>query len=281
MVEEQKPKVLRIEDCLIDWTHYPAEDENGNPIEEDWSERRDEWLHEDCDCNEYSLANRDKCYAYYAFDYDIDKFREWMRQHKYSDYTIAYWGLERMFDDEWIKSPAFVDWRDMRMVYDIRSIKMFVENRPNFDTRIAILTYFIDNADYLFGRSHKQEFLPGLKNLRTIHKAAAKAYKEELAKESAAQRKSTPKEKPEFVLTLDEIIEYVKTKSPESAPAIRAMLYDMMLHKEGWNKPSILKKIDSMDVKIVHQGDNIYGNKIGNNIEAVGAQGIGVQENHE
>ncbi len=281
MSEEQKTKKIKKQDCLIDWAHHPAEDENGNPIEEDWTDLREEWLHDDCECDEYSLADQKKCYRYYSFDYDADKFKEWMRQNKYDEFTIAYWGLGKMFDDGWIKSPAFVDWRDLRIVYNINFIKNFVENRPNYDTRIAILTYFIDNAEYLFGRTRKHEYLPGLKNLRNRQKEAAKIRKEELAKEEAAQRKKNPKEKPEFVLTLDEIIEYVKTKSPDSAPAIRAMLYDMMLHKEGWYKQSILKKIDSMDVKIVHQGDNIYGNKIGNNIESVGANGIGVQENHE
>ena len=38
MAEEQKPIRLREKDCLIDWAHHPAEDENGNPIEEDWTE---------------------------------------------------------------------------------------------------------------------------------------------------------------------------------------------------------------------------------------------------
>lgn len=280
MAEEQKPQKIRKQDCRIDWTHYPTFEEDGSYSYEDQSENREEWLIEDCECDEYRQANQKICFRYYTFDYDIDKFRKWMQQEHHDDFIIAYWGLERMFNDGWIKSPAFVDWKDFQAFYSLPFIKGFVENVCDTDMRISILSYFIDNAEYLLGKYQKSQILPALKNLRVRYKEAAKIRKDELAKEKAAQRKKAPKEKPEFVLTLDEIIEYVKAKSPDSAPAIRAMLYDMMLHKEGWNKPSLLKKIDSMDVKIVHQGDNIYGNKIGNNIESVGAQGIGIQENN-
>ena len=281
MENEQKPQKLSLDDCLIDWKNHPAEDENGNPITEDWTEQRELWLEEDCECNEYSLANRQKCFRYYSFDYDEDKFRQWMQQHNYNEYTIAYWGLERMFEDGWIKSPAFVDWRDMRIIYSLQSIKSFVENRRNYDTRVAILTYFINNADYLFGHTGKLEILPSLRNLRDVHKEAAKVYKQEQDRIKAAQRKQAPKEKPELVVSLDEIAEYVKT-NPESAPSIRSMLYYMMLHKEGWNKPAILKKIDAMDGKIVHNGDNIYGNKhVGPSIGTVESGAVGIEERHE
>ena len=84
------------------------------------------------------------------------------------------------------------------------------------------------------------------------------------------------------MLSLDEILEYVKNTNPESAPSIRSMLYYMMLHKEGWNKPAILKKIDAMDGKIVHNGDNVYGNKhVGTQIDNVAPKAIGMQEVHE
>ena len=282
MAEEQKPIRLREKDCLIDWAHHSAEDENGNPIEEDWTELREEWLHEDCDCNEHSLANRKKCYRYFTYDYDDDMYKKWMRQYGYDEFQISYWGLEKMFNDEWIKSPAFVDWKDFRVFHSLLQIESFVESINDCGMRVAILTYFIDNAEYLLGKTTKREISPALKNLRTRYKEAAKIRKEEEALKKAAERKKSPKEKPEFVLSLDEIIEYVKTKSPESAPAIRSMLYYMLLHKDGWNKPSTLSKIDSMDVKIVHQGDNVYGDKtVGNQIGLVGTNGIGVQEVHE
>lgn len=282
MNEERKPKRIRKQDCRIDWAHYPAEDENGNPIIEDRTEDRNEWLIEDCECDEYRLANQKICFRYYSFDYEIDKFKQWMQQENYDDSTIAYWGLERMFNDGWIKSPAFVDWKDFHVFYALPVIKAFINNVNNAEMRVSILTYFIDNAEYILGKYQKKEILPALKNLREIQKEAVKIRKEELAKQKAAQKRKTPKEKPEYILTLEEIIEYVKTKNPESASVIRSMLYDMMLHKEGWNTPATLKKIDAMGTKIVHNGDTIYGDKhVGTQIDSVASKAIGVQEIHE
>ena len=205
-----------------------------------------------------------------------------MQQQGYTENTIAYWGLERMFNDGWIKSPAFVDWKDFHVFYALPVIKAFINNVNNAEMRVSILTYFIDNAEYILGKYQKKEILPALKNLREIQKEAVKIRKDELAKQKAAQKRKTPKEKPEYILTLEEIIEYVKTKNPESASAIRSMLYDMMLHKEGWNTPTILKKIDAMDAKFVHNGDNVYGDKhVSTQIDNIAPKAIGVQEIHE
>lgn len=90
MNEERKPQRIRKQDCRIDWAHYPEEDENGNPIIEDRTEDRNEWLIEDCECDEYRLANQKICFRYYSFDYEIDKFKQWMQQENYDDSTIAY-----------------------------------------------------------------------------------------------------------------------------------------------------------------------------------------------
>lgn len=281
MDEEKTQQKLRRKDILKDWKHYPSEDDEGNPIIEDFTELREEWLHEDCDCNEYSLATREKCIRYYSFDYYEDKFKLWMQQQGYTENTIAYWGLEKMFDDGWIKSPAFVDWSDFKVFYNIKALKTFIESISDPEMRVDILSHLIKNADYIYGGGKKQ-VLPTLKLLRDSHKAAIEVHKKELAKQKAEQRKLAKKEKIEFVLSLEEIIEYVTTKSPESASVIRSMLYDMMLHKEGWNTPATLKKIDAMGTKIVHNGDTIYGDKhVGTQIDSVASKAIGVQEIHE
>ena len=81
-MDTQPPKRLTLEDCKIDWKNHPAEDENGNPTIEDWTENREQWLLDDCECNEDCLANKEICYLYYKFDYDIEKFNLWMRQEK-------------------------------------------------------------------------------------------------------------------------------------------------------------------------------------------------------
>lgn len=83
-MDTQESKRLTLKDCKIDWKNHPAEDENGNPTIEDWTEHREQWLCEDCECNEYSLANGDCCYRYYKFDYDPEKFEQWRQQNNYS-----------------------------------------------------------------------------------------------------------------------------------------------------------------------------------------------------
>lgn len=227
---------------------------------------------------------------YWCADYDVRDaiVEKYCEKHNTDISDIALSGLIAMINEDIIKSPAFIAWENipcfLNFTDDLRHREMelddWIELIKEPQKRVDLLNYWIQSADIIFPYD-KKDAVTHLKAMLPKYKEAAKIRKQELAKEKAAQRKQTAKEKPEYVLSLDEIIEYVKTKSPESAPAIRAMLYDMMLHKEGWNKLSTLKKIDSMDVKIVHQGDNIYGNKIGNNIESVSANGIGVQEIHE
>lgn len=226
---------------------------------------------------------------YWCGDFDVRDaiVGKYCKEHCTEISDIALSGLIEMINDDVIKSPAFVAWERIPCfigfkidTYSEMVLDDWIELIKEPQKRVELLNYWIQSADLLY-KYDKKEAVTHLKAMLPKYKEAAKIRKQELDKEKAAQRKQTAKEKPEYVLSLDEIIEYVKTKSPESAPAIRAMLYDMMLHKEGWNKLSTLKKIDSMDVKIVHQGDNIYGNKIGNNIESVSANGIGVQEIHE
>ena len=281
-MDTQESKRLTLEDCKIDWKNHPAEDENGNPTIEDWTELREEWLLEDCECNEDCLANKEICYLYYKFDYDIEKFNLWMRQEKLTKSNIAYWGLIHMFNDGWIKSPTFVDWKDMFLFFDIKSIKCFIEPIYSIDTRIEILKHFIHNAEFLVGKNRKKELLPGIRNLLDIQQAAAKQRKEELKRQAAeekAKNKKT-KEKPEYTLSLDEIIKYVREENPDSAHVIRAMLRFFAMEKSGWSTTAVKKRIEQINSQNIFkvEGDYIAGDK---NVEAeiqdVHPGGIGAQ----
>ena len=178
---------LREKDCEIDWKNHPAEDEYGNPTVEDWTELRDDWIIEDCACDEYILANRQRCFKYYIYDYHEDLYRQYMRQEGYTESMIAYWGLQKMFDDGWIKSPAFVKWDEMLYLYDVECIRRFLEEIHDRDMRVRIIKYFINNADYLYGKKDKQRYLPKLKNLLIIHSESAKIHHEELKKQRATE----------------------------------------------------------------------------------------------
>ena len=255
-MDTQPPKRLTLEDCKVDWKHYPIEDENGNPTTADFTEKREEWLIWDCECGEDCLANKEACYLYYKIDYDPEKFKQWMEQNNYRKSDIAWWGLQRMFNDGWIKSPTFVDWKDMFLFFDIDSIKCFIEPISSIDTRIEILKHFIRNAEFLVGKNRKKELLPGLKNLLSIQQEAAKIRQQALKQQEKAEKakNKTPKEKPEYILTLDEIINYVREENPDSAHVIRGMLRFFAMEKLEWSTTAVKKRIEQINHQtLVHQ----------------------------
>ena len=183
-MDTHPPKRLREKDCIIDWKNHPAQDENGNPTIEDWTEFRELWILEDCECSAFALANRERCFRYYTFDYDMNLFHKYMHQEGYTEATVAYWGLEKMFDDGWIKSPAFVDWKNMLFIYRMDEIINFVRLIYEPDMRVRIIKYFIDNADFLYGPKEKKQYIPELKNLLINLSEAARIHREELKKQT-------------------------------------------------------------------------------------------------
>ena len=291
-MDTQESQRLTLKDCKIDWKNHPAEDENGNPTIEDWTEHREQWLCEDCECNEYSLANGDCCYRYYKFDYDPEKFEQWRQQNNYSKNLIAYWGLCRMFDDGWIKSPAFVDWRNFEGVLDsiglyifwrISDTERFIREFNNLDDRVAILKHFKDNINFIIkDKDTRKYMLPVFRNLLSIQQEALKLHNEELKRKAAAEKaqNKTPKEKPEYTLSLDEIIKYVREENPDSAHVIRGMLRFFAMEKYGWSTTAVKKRIEQINSQNIFkvEGDYIAGDK---NVEAeiqdVHHGGIGAQ----
>lgn len=290
-MENDKPKSLHLQDCYFDWKHVEVEELDGTTTIEDQSADSQKilqsWIEEDCTCSEFGPANLEKCYLYFLYmnNYDRHKFAEYAEQHHHTKQNIAFWGFYAMINDGWLKSPAFVNWKEMGYCVSpfnasLHNLLMEI-NEP--EKRVALLNYLIKNAEVVYGKWGKKEFTPMLKDMLETHKAAATVRKQELARQAAEERKKAKAKQPqpELVVSLDEIAEYVKD-NPESAPSIRSMLYYMILHKEGWNKPAILKKIDAMGGKIVHNGDNIYGNKhVGPTIETVESGAVGIEERHE
>ena len=255
-MDTQLPKRLTLEDCKVDWKHYPIETENGNLITEDFTEKREEWLIWDCECGEDCLADKNICFLYYRHDYDPEKFKQWMSQEYLDKSTIARCGLQKMFNDGWVKSPTFVDWKDMFLFFDIDSIKCFIEPISSIDTRIEILKHFIHNLEFLVGQNRKKELHPGLKNLLSIQQEAARLHKEALKQQEKEEKakNNTPKEKPEYILSLDEIVNYVLEENPDAAHVIRAMLRFFAMEKSGWATAAVKKRIEQIKQQtLIHQ----------------------------
>lgn len=199
MEESQKP--LRLKDCEIDWTHHPVPDANGNIIYDDITHLRDEWIIEDCECNEYCLADLKCCFKYYTFDYDENLYRQYMKQNGISEHSVSYWGLQKMFDDGWLKSPAFVKWKDILWMENIDQVRQFVEGVNDPDMKVKIVKHFIDNADYLYGKKDKHYYIPELKNLLIIYSEAARIRNEEIKRQQA--KKITNREEVDILKELN------------------------------------------------------------------------------
>lgn len=246
-MEEKK---LTIEDCLIDWDHYETKDEKGNPVVIAVSkEQQDEWLHEDCGCNEINKADRAKCTAYYTFNYKREKLDAYYESIGKANYVANYpiWGLIAMFNDGWLKSPAYVDWADMYMFVGGGGMSHFIHSIKEPQTRVDIMNYMIQRSS---GYDHRGSSTMGdYKALLAESKEALKIRKQELASQKKAK-----KEKPEYVLSVEEIIQYVREENPDAAPAVRAMLRYFADEKEGWNSKSVKALLEPIKA----QNINIY-----------------------
>ena len=227
---------------------------------------------------------------YWCADYDVRDaiVEKYCEKHNTDISDIALSGLIAMINEDIIKSPAFIAWENipcfLNFTDDICHREMelddWIELIKEPQKRVDLLNYWIQSADMIFPYD-KKDAVTHLKAMLPKYKEAAKIRKQELAKEKAAQRKQTAKEKPEYVLSIEEIINYTEIENPESASAIRAMLRYFATEKPQWNNITLLNRIRQIGQQVTVMGDVVLGNKIANNIESVSANGIGVQEIHE
>lgn len=226
---------------------------------------------------------------YWCGDFDVRDaiVGKYCKEHCTEIGDIALSGLIEMINDDVIKSPAFVAWERIPCfigfkidTYSEMDLDDWIELIKEPQKRVELLNYWIQSADLLY-KYDKKDAVTHLKAMLPKYKEAAKIRKQELAKEKAAQRKQTAKEKQEYVLSIEEIINYTEIENPESASAIRAMLRYFATEKPRWNNKTLLNRIRQIGQQVIVMGDVVQGNKIANNIESVSANGIGVQEIHE
>ena len=255
-MDTQLPKRLTLKDCKIDWKHYPLL-ENGKQIIVDNTHLYRQFL-EECECNEIDKADKEVCSKYFLLDYDYEKIQKWLIQEDVRDDVIALWGLYKMFDDGWIKSPAFVDWKQFDFIlrccglyiFDrTKDIEQFIQQFQNPEVRVSILKYFKDNINFIIKEKDVRKYmLPAIRDSLITHTAAAKQRKEELKRKAAEEKAKNkkPKEKPEYILSVDEIIHYAKS-NPDAAVAISAMLRYYAFEKEAWFNKTIRDKINEIE----------------------------------
>ena len=175
--ENNRPKCLA--DCRIDWIHYPVSGENGKVTLEDCSHLRNEWLEEDCACDANNLADTVKCDKYFAFDYDYETLRLFYKIPDYEGTPFEIWGLQKMFNDNWLLTPAFVKWMGKDsfgfIVYECW-LESFLNGIHDPRMRVEILKFIVKHVNYIIPDTKKKE-LPRLKNTLDRYEAAYKLEK--------------------------------------------------------------------------------------------------------
>lgn len=192
------------------------------------------------------------------YDQDDEAFesliKQYCRAHKVDDSDISLIGLTDMFNDGIILSPAFVDWYayfgfiEIAEYDEVYAIDDLLHRIKEPKICVTILKYLIQSAKIIY-RSETKNAIAYLKALLPTYEEAAIVRQRELAKQAAEQRKKAKREKPELVLSIDDIINYVQDVNPDGAHAIQAMLYWAVTHKEGWYSSSLVKKIDALGKK--------------------------------
>ena len=263
-MSKTQQKRLNKEDFRIDWKHYPIQEEDGSITYDDCSEYHDIWLEEDCGGNEAYPIGKDQCIAYYEFEYDKERIKQYERQNDYSDEILIFWGLQQMFNDGWIKSPAFVNWKSLYLCINPRSIGNFIEGIYERKTGVEILKHLIKMADTIYPLYDIKDTKNKLKDLLCRYQAGAKEQARQQAEEKKKDR--SKKEKLNYTITLDEIIEYAEFENTDSAPTIRAMLRYFKDTKDGWDTATIKKKINAIGDNSTTTINNVGNLNIGDNV---------------
>lgn len=174
-----RKKRTTLKDCLEDWSHV-AVHEGDRIVYETYTEEEKEDMRKRSFL--YSVSDRiiqDNCYDYFVFDYNPDKINQYFKEHKWTSQDVQFEGLLKMFNDGWIKSPAYVDWKEgLYFTIDPTHIENLVMNISDPMMRVQILQFIIDNAEYLL-EEHDIEQLPYYEYLLSVYRIDTQFYMQE------------------------------------------------------------------------------------------------------
>ena len=235
--------------------------------------------------NERYQADYDAGILYYLYKHDKAQYavfrdangcdrkdavmRVYCRTHKPDEYDMALLGMIALINDGVIMSPAFIDWEHLPFanyrddVYEREmEIDAWINSISNPQQRIDIINYLIGSAEIIYG-DDKKKAVAHLKAMLPKHKAAAKELLRKAAEERAKVKPQ--KKKSDYVLSVDEMIQYVLNEDSDAASAIRRMLRYFADEKIDWNS----KAIKAMLEPIKSQNMNFYApvGQVNQNVE--------------
>lgn len=168
-VTPRRTRRLTLEECRIDWNHFPTREVDGTI---DYvmitKQEQDAWKEEDCGYSIVYRVGTDTCVNYFQFGYDLDKLKQYYEERYWNTEEIAWRGLIDMFNDGWIKSAAYVDWRyELHFCIDEEHVESFLEQIDKPETRMEILQLIVSNAEYIL--ADEMEKLPFYEYLLSIY----------------------------------------------------------------------------------------------------------------
>ena len=236
------------EECLLD-------DCKGQSFEEKLA-----YAKENYGCYE-DLTQQDAI-DFYLDGVDVEKYQAYyMSKHKHriNDISFAMWGLVEMLENEIIK-PACVNWQSFIYIL-LNSSESLMDGLNCHRIQYETIKSIYKQRDLIL----KNVFNSTKKDLSSKWKAWVEKYKDlakleeeqakEKAKQQAKQAAKSPKEKPEYVVSLDEILEYYSNEGD----SLIAFLNHCVVNKDGWLNKAVQGKIKKAQVAH-HNTFNIGGN---------------------
>ena len=167
---KQRRRRLTLEDCRVDWNRYPIVEEDESITYEAISEQeRERMKNEQCGYSAFGRIRKSTCMDYFEFDYDPNKLDQYYHEHLWTEDDIAWRGLTDMFNDGWLKSAAYVDWKkDLYYCIEPNQIENFLVEITETEIRIDILQFIVENAEYLLDQDIVN--LPFYEYLLSIHR---------------------------------------------------------------------------------------------------------------
>ena len=175
--EQNIPRKKRttLKDCLQDWSHVPFDDGDKIVYESLTEEEIEDMRQRSFSYTASERIIQDNCYDYFVFDYNSDKINQYFKEHKWNEHDVQFEGLIKMFNDGWIKSPAYVDWKEgLYFAIDPTHIESLLLNISNPTMRVQLLQFIVDNAEYLI--EDDIEKLPYYEYLLSVYRTDAQFY---------------------------------------------------------------------------------------------------------
>lgn len=209
----------------------------------------------------YEDLSRQDAIDFYLDGVDEQKLKDYYKAKKRNvdDMSFAMFGLVEMLENEIIK-PACVDWSsfsDILLRYSDSLMDGLICHRIQYETIKCIYK----QRELIFRNTFgcpKKDITAKWKAWVEKYKDLAKLEQEQLkekAKQQAKQTAKLPKEKPEYIVSLEEMLEYYSNEGD----SIIAFINHCAINKNEWFNKTVQNMIKKAQVAH-HNTFNIKGN---------------------